>query len=721
MIEHSAAYDKAVVADSRRQYIRAVFDLIDPDAKVDSVVSNNESPYSLIDQTAARGNDETSQKIASLEPNRWALDGTWEIEPVDPSERVGQVGWEGQTLSGENGEFIEPYPYIEQNISGIEILQTVSIQFSDYAWNGYPVDFTVEVYSEEQLVFSKDISDNSEKRIVIEGFTANYPTKIRLVIKRWSQTGRRSRVIRLLAGLYEQWDTRIVKSVDIYTESTFSGLAIPYSSCTLEVYNENNRFDPYAPNSIFKSIEERQAIKTELGLRLADGSTEWLPGGTYYQQSGGWELADLTVTWELVDMIGMLVNRRFVVPDTLPTNLKGWIQALVSSMGVNFTDMYIVDDDVAEISLTAKKEDVEGKFCGELLRFACMATNTWPRQDMATGKLRVGKLERLEGNNITLDNMPSYAKMQANDDIADITFSLDEGEVTFPGTNTDSDVSLSVNNPFVHTAEDARKAVISCLFEYGGKYFEARSRGNPSSETGDIMSIATQFGTEIAARLYKQQLKLEDGVMRNMPSYLVQSPNDSTYTNKVILTDSGTWTAPDGVVKIKVTVIQGGSGGRGGGGGVMVYQTWSEPEDTVGGDPGNGGKVLIIELEVNPGQEFDYSCGGAGSGGAGGAVDENGVYGSDGGETTFGAITSANGKLYANGLMDIQTGAVYASPGNSTASGYGCGGLGGEHGPNGYMYDVMEGNLVVDTVISSYPEPGKKGQDGKPGCIILEW
>ena len=727
MIEHSAEYDKAVVADSRRQYVRAVFDLVDPDMTIEGVGSNDESPYSLTSQIVERGTDETEQKIATLEPDRWALDGTWDIEPVDPADRLGQVGWEGGTLSGDDGAFSEPYPYAEQEISGVETLQAVSLQFSGYEWNGYPVDFTVDIYAGDQLVLSREVSGNTEANIVIEGFQVSFPTRMRLTVKRWSQAGRRVRVIRFLAGLYEEWNTRIIKGVDIYTESTFSGLAIPYSSCTLEVYNEGKRFDPYAPNSIFKSIEERQAIKTELGLRLEDGSTEWLPGGTYYQQSGGWALKDLTVQWKLVDMIGMLTKRRFVIPDTLPTTLGGWIRALVSSMGVNFSDRYIVDTDVENVALTAAREAVEGKFCGELLRFACMATNTWPRQDMATGNLRVGKLERLEGNGFTLDNMPEYATMEANDDIADITFALDNDadgntqEVTFPGTNTDSDVSLSVSNPFVHTTEDARKAVVSCLFEYGGKYFSVRSRGNPSSETGDIMSVATQFGTEIAARLYKQQLKLDQGVMRNMPSYLVQSPNDSTYQNKVVLTGTGTWTGPDGVTQIKVTVIQGGTGGRGGGGGIMVYRGWSSPDDTVGGDPGAGGKALIVEIGINAGQEFSYSCGAAGVGGAGGGEGANGSYGAEGGETTFGQFTSANGKLYANGLMDIQTGAVYASPGNSTAAGYGCGGVGGKQGENGYMYDEMDGNIVVDTVVAKEPTPGTKGADGKPGCVIVEW
>lgn len=728
MIPHSAEYDKAVVADSRKQVVRASFILIDPDAVIEKPVSNDESAYSLTNQITNSGMDETAQNIATLEPHRWALDGTFDIEPADKNERIGQVGWESETLSDQNGNFSEPYPYVEYEFENVDLLQNVMLQFSSKEFNGFPVNFLLEFFSGDTPLISMETVGNSETTVIVDDLSLNFPTKMKLTISKWSTPNRRVRVIRMVPFLQEEWDTNTIKTVDVYTEVTFSGLSIPYSTCSVEIYNENNRFDPYAPDSLFQSIEERQAINIGFGLVLQDGTTEWLPAGTYYQKSGGWKLNDLTIRWDLLDIVGMLANKKFVVPEILPTTLAGWVKALVSSMGVNFASKYIVDSNVSSVALTAKKDDVDGKTCGEILRYACMATNTWPRQDMATGKLHVGKLDRMEGNSFTLNNMASYATMKANNDISDITFALDndaegnEKSVTFPGTNTNNDTSLSVNNPFVHTEEDARKAVISCLFEYGGKSFTVRSRGNPSSETGDIMSIQTQFGTEVSARLYKQQLKLENGVMRNMPSYLVQSPNDSTYSNKIVLTGSGTWSGPDGVTQIKITVIQGGTGGRGGGGGVMVTEGgWFAQDKTSGGDAGSGGKVLIVELEISENQSFSYSCGEAGKGGAGGVEGVDGTYGTEGDETVFGQYSSAKGKTYSNGIMDIQTGSVYASPGNSTAIGYGCGGVGGKNGEDGYRYYQMDGNIIVDTVVVREPEAGGDGADGKPGCIIVEW
>lgn len=717
MIKHSESYEKAVIAGSRKQYIRAIFDLISPDAQIDAINSNNESEYSRTNQLQNRGEDESSQKIASLEYNRWALDGTWEVEPDDKEDRKGQVGWESESISKESNDFDSPYPYVEQLLSGITILQAVTIQFSQKEWNGYPKDFSVDIYSASGLEASISIEENEKKSIVLEGFTAYAPTKISLTIKKWSEPYRRTRVIGFFPGLYEKWDSSTFKSSDIYNEATFSCLSLPYGTCDIEIHNENHRFDPYAQNSIFKSIEERQAIKIELGMRLEDGSIEWLPGGTYYQQSGGWELKDLTVKWRLIDIVGMILNRRFVVPDELPSNLSGWIQAIVSSAGTNFSGMYTVDEDVADIPLSATKRRVSGMKCGEILRYACMATSTWPRQDVATGKLRIGKILRDIGNKISLDNMNAYPAMEANEDIADITFSIDpdeegnEREATFTGTNTASEKSLSISNPFVHTEEDATNAARSCLIEYGGRKFTVKSRGNPSSEIGDIMSIATQFNTEIAARLYKQQLKLDNGVMHNMPSYFLQSPNDGLYENIEILTGTGTWTIPEGVSKIRATAIQGGFGGRGGGGGILVNGEWNEAMNTDGGDAGRGGNVFSSDISVSVGQAFSYSCGVGGAGGKGGNPGEDGEIGEPGTHTIFGSITSANGKQYKNGIMDTQNGGVYAATGGENSLTYGCGGIGGKNGENGvYLKEIIK-----------QPGSGSDGIAGRPGCVIVEW
>lgn len=741
MIDRSSAYDQAITARRRRITVRATFDLRDPDAVVSGAASSAQSPYSQIGQVYDEITDQTDFKLGTLEQNRIQLDGSWALPPDDPDEVVAeQLGWWGGVLSGADGTFSSP-PYIELSFSGMSILQAFTLWFSQNSYDGVPESFRVDVYSAATLAFSRIIEGNADHQVLIEQFTVYDPTKIRVTMLKWSRPYTYPRLTDLFFGLFEQWSGRDIHSVDVLTESTFTGLSLPYSTCDLEAYNKGHRFDPYAPNSLFLSIEERQAIPIDWGIYLPDGTIEWIPGGWYYQQSGGWEIKDLTVRWSLVDIIGMLVDRNYSPPDTLPTTLGGWIASIVACLGVNLAGRYIVDDEVKDLALTATAEDVTDLTCGNVLRYACMATAAWAHQDFETGFLRVSKRGYDTGANITGSNMPSWPKMQANEEIADITFKLDDNQdVTFPGTNTASDKSLTVDNPFVHTVDDARRVVSNVMSQYGGRKFTVRSRGNPVSETGDIDTVATAFGTTISARRYKHQLKLVDGVMRNLPSYLIQTDTDKRYDHKVVLTGSGTWKAPTGVTEIYVQLVGGGDGGDGGEGGAWLHEDDYSPAP---GKAGKGGRVLIVTLSINSGQSFAYSCGKGGKGGAGGAHatwskppnddQQPGKPGTAGTATTFGAYSSANGKSYPAGITDVETGKYYAADGTdgkaqvdnpkAASSGEpntGNAGSGGDSGANGYFtVDRLPGTNIYRA--RSYPSDGAPGGTGADGVIIIQY
>lgn len=742
MIDRSSAYDQAITARRRRITVRATFDLRDPDAVVSGAASSAQSPYSQIAQVYDEITDQTDCKLGTLEQDRIQLDGSWALPPDDPDEVVAeQLGWWGGVLSGADGTFASPQPYIELNFTGMSILQAFTLWFSQNSYDGVPESFRVDVYSAATLAFSRIIEGNADHQVLIEQFTVYDPTKIRVTMLKWSRPYTYPRLTDLFFGLFEQWSGRDIHSVDVLTESTFTGLSLPYSTCDLEAYNKGHRFDPYAPNSLFLSIEERQAIPIDWGIYLPDGTIEWVPGGWYYQQSDGWEIKDLTVKWSLVDIIGMLVDRNYSPPDTLPTTLGGWIASIVACLGVNLAGRYIVDDEVRDLALTAKTEDVTDKFCGDVLRYACMATAAWAHQDFETGYLRISKRSYDTGANITGSNMPSWPKMQANEEIADITFKLDDNqEVTFPGTNTASNKSLTVDNPFVHTVDDARRVVSNVMSQYGGRKFTVRSRGNPASETGDIDTVATAFGTTISARRYKHQLKLVDGVMRNLPSYLIQTDTDKSYDHTVILTGTGTWKAPTGVRELYVQLVGGGDGADGGEGGAWLHEDDYSPAP---GKAGKGGRVLIVTLSINSGQSFAYSCGKGGKGGAGGAHatwsnppnddQQPGKPGMAGTATTFGAYSSANGKSYPAGITDVETGKYYAADGTDgkaqvdnpkTASSgepnTGNAGSGGDSGANGYFTVTRYPGRNVYKA-ESHPSDGARGGDGADGIILVQY
>ena len=137
----------------------------------------------------------------------------------------------------------------------------------------------------------------------------------------------------------------------------------------------------------------------------------------------------------------------------------------------------------------------------------------------------------------------------------------------------------------------------------------------------------------------------------------------AAYTQRVVMTSSGTLTVPDGAVRMRLYLIQGGKGGWGG----YPGESKAGLEATAGGAAGEGGdpgKVYIVDVE-----EEDLAASYAvtiGSPGAAGAVNHG--EGSEGTHTTAtggGKTFSSNdGQVPVYGITDpIDPSKIYAKPG----------------------------------------------------------
>lgn len=117
-----------------------------------------------------------------------------------------------------------------------------------------------------------------------------------------------------------------------------------------------------------------------------------------------------------------------------------------------------------------------------------------------------------------------------------------------------------------------------------------------------------------------------------------------------VFSSSGTWTKPEGITKVFVSVCGGGGGGAGG--------TTTYP----GGGGGGGGGLSIDMIDVSAISEETVTIGAGGAGGASG-----GGTGSTGGTTSFGAHCSATGGVGGQ-----------SSPGGINPGGAGGAGSGGD-------------------------------------------
>lgn len=705
MLEITDGYKSAIVGDVRRMLIKAVIDISDPDTTFGEVTSSGAADFSkpaqLHDKTM-----ELESRYATMEPGRWLLDGSFRLIPDDPDKLTGEVGFVGDILSGEDGSFAS-HVYAEITFSNVSILQACSVYFSQDSVDGIAEDFSVSVYSGDTAVYTKDFTGNTAVSVSLDGFTVYDPTAIRVTVTKWSLPGRRLRISEIIPGIYEQWTSDIIASLDIQMRGSFSCLSTPYGTCTLRMDNLDRRFEPRNKSGIFRSIEERQAIPVAIGCELADGSVEYKQVGVFFQANGGWKTGDngITMQWDLVDIMGLLSDREFKAPSTLPTTLSGWMAALVGQLGVNFDGWYHVDPNYADAAATVNAaSDVEGKKCGDILRWVCMATGTWPRADASTGYLTAEPFWN-QGNKLDLDNMPSYTVMKANDDLAVLTFELFDSVGTvlnISGNATSSSNTLTVRNPFIYTAEQAQTAARQILSQYGGIKLETVSRGDPAGEIGDVDTVWLNESSATTGRRMEQSLSFSNGVLRDCKSVLLQADGSFLFEQKQVFTGSGTFTGPTGVTTLRLILVSKGGDGTAGTDG-----TWDE--SGVDGVDGSGGKVWSGTVNINDGQTYTVT------------VDD---------DATFGVYSSANGKVYPNGFTDVQSGDSYARtgvkyplPGTGDGGAKGLGGVKGNQHTETVRGEDEEGNPTIDwvTVIDNYPTKGTAGTAGVNGCVVVYW
>ena len=698
MLDRSPAYAAAIVGDDRRMRLKIVIDISDPDLVFGDVVSSGEAVISHRDQLHDKV-FRLGTPHATLEPNRWLLDGSFLVMPDDPTTIPDQVGFVGEAISGADGTF-DPPPWVELQMENVSVLQMCSVFFPAGVWDGVAEDFTVEIKQAGTTYHTETVTGNRETSRFFSGFTVYNPDAIRVTVTKWTLPGRRLRLAELIPGLYDEWDDGMIAAFQVTQQGSFSNTAVPYGTCDISMDNADRRYDARTKNGIFQSIEERQRLDALLGAELPDGSVEYKRLGFFYQYSGGWRTSrnEMTMDWTLVDVIGLLVDRAFLPTAELPTTLEGWLAALVEQLGTNFSGQYRVDPAYGESPVTATPEAVTGKTCGDILRWVCMASGTWARADAESGRLTAEPLWQ-SGNQYTLDNLSAYPVMKANDDLAAILFKLSDGsQFIVSGNSTSSSNTITIENPFLHTQAQALAAARLILAAYGGNQIELTGRGDPSSELGDVDTVWLNESVATTARRQLQTFQFQDGVLQGCQSRLIQADGAFLFQERAVITASGSWTAPAGVSVLRVILVgHGGDGQKGGDG------SWDAAGAT--GADGQGGKVWAGTININEQQYFDVTIGA---------------------DSTFGAYSSADGQVYEFGYTDVASGDSFARTGVAAPlPGSGDGGQGGKGGARGRRheksYTDKNGNTRYETVIDSYPKPGSPGVAGVTGCVVVYW
>lgn len=260
-------------------YVEVSLDIADPEAIGDASATDNGAVYISDTPEVVSEVDTPVIPYSTLEQNAWLLNGS---RSNIPESNYQDGGYVGDVISNEEGVFDVKIPTITINFSKVytQVIPGVTITWGT-AYNEFAEQFIVTAYNGNTVVATKEILKNKSVVSIVEMDINNY-NRITIQILRWCLPKHRARVDEIFIGLNKVYSKSELFSYSHEQVVDPISTSLPKMEIKFSIDNSDNSYNPHNPNSFTKYLTERQEVKTRYGLKLNDGTIEWIQGGTFY-------------------------------------------------------------------------------------------------------------------------------------------------------------------------------------------------------------------------------------------------------------------------------------------------------------------------------------------------------------------------------------------------------------------------------------------------------
>lgn len=249
----------------------------------------------------------TRYRYGTAEPNVWKLDGSTVLQP-DEAQTDAEVGFVSEAVSDEISEYTSP-PYVEVTIDPVIDVKGLSI-FFDLLDHEYAVAFDIYVeYGSSQTATVNVTANDSEIYKLATAYSDL--SLVKVTINSWSAVSKKAKITEIAFGLIEQFGDELTEpllSANVTDEVDITLQTMPYGELVFEFYDANGDFSVLTPTDRTKVFTDGTTISAELGVRIADGSFEYVLAGTY--RFDKWTVSKSKVVQvRAVDLIGFAGER----------------------------------------------------------------------------------------------------------------------------------------------------------------------------------------------------------------------------------------------------------------------------------------------------------------------------------------------------------------------------------------------------------------------------
>lgn len=457
-------------------FLEIRLDLTDDVAGIVNVSPPKEAVFSNSDNMVGGLTPPTPANYATLEHNRWALDGTKKLVPDSaPYDTPGLVGFDDSVFE------------LALSLSEQRMVTVPGFTITwDSEYGEHATSFEVAVFQGSTVLGRYVRSNNTSSVSEVSLDVVNYD-RANIVIREWSTPSHRPRIDRVCFGL-----GRIFEKTDIlnYTHeqnATLNSSELPKASVDFTANNADGKWNPSNPEGLGQYLSERQPVTVRYGLDV-NGTKEWVKAGRFYLSQ--WEAKEDGFSAKFVarDIFEFLLNE----PYTGPTSGTLFELATAAISGANLPSdfSYRLDSALDRYSATI----TEPYTVAEVLQMCANAATCVMWQDR-DGVLRIEPLDKNHSNFAIMTNFAyHHPRVELTKPLRAVSVAYG-GEQPYVLSVGSTGETQTVDNPLVGMEDQAVliadwvKGTTEPRTVVSGEF-----RADPRLDVFDIVSVESKYG-----------------------------------------------------------------------------------------------------------------------------------------------------------------------------------------------------------------------------------
>ena len=232
------------------------FGLVDVTAKQDTTAAlPDRKPF--IDPQDLSLEGVYAPKVATLERNYFALDGTFRLFPENPEDFTWGI-W-SESMTGDDGTFAVS-PVLTLTFQELHEAIGLTFEFDPYG-NSYCDDMLIQWYHGEELLLEKEFHPDQWRYTCAE--TVQNYDKIIITFKGTVYPHRYLKVQNIQHGMNKMFDRGSLKSASLLEEIDLSGLTISSNALEFTVYSADDDFNIFNPKGVYSLLQKKQQLTVE--------------------------------------------------------------------------------------------------------------------------------------------------------------------------------------------------------------------------------------------------------------------------------------------------------------------------------------------------------------------------------------------------------------------------------------------------------------------------